>query len=71
MTALRGPGGSNAARPTRLAARLGNPESGSTATEYAILAGFIAVVIAVALSTFGSSLSEYFHYITNAVGSAL
>jgi pilus assembly protein Flp/PilA len=58
-----------------LAAGLGleadRSEQGATATEYALLVGFIAVVIAVSIGFFGTQLSTYFHNIATDVGAWL
>ena len=45
-------------------------DRGATATEYAILVGFIAVVIAVAIAFFGAELSDYIHHIAVSVSAA-
>ena len=59
-------------RLTEWAVRLGRSaepaERGATATEYALLVGFIAVIIAVSIGFFGSQLSTYYHNIATAVG---
>jgi pilus assembly protein Flp/PilA len=61
--------------PRRLAAlalRLGpladRSDRGATATEYALLVGFIAIVIAISLGFFGSQLSGFYHQIASDVG---
>jgi pilus assembly protein Flp/PilA len=60
-----------AAGPDPRHARAGrDPERGATATEYAILVGFIAVVIALAIGFFGESLSTFFQNIASSVASA-
>ncbi|TAM88281.1 MAG: Flp family type IVb pilin [Jatrophihabitans sp.] len=46
-------------------------DRGATATEYALLVGFIAVVIALAIAFFGTSLSEYIQHIANGLSAAL
>jgi Flp pilus assembly pilin Flp len=46
-------------------------DRGATATEYALLVGFIAVVIAIAVGFFGTSLEGYYTHITSAVGAYL
>jgi Flp pilus assembly pilin Flp len=48
-----------------------DPEAGATATEYALLVGFIAVVIGVAIAFFGSQLSSFYAAINNALSSWL
>lgn len=35
-------------------------DSGATATEYGILAGFVALALIVGVQIFGSALSDYF-----------
>ena len=42
-------------------------ERGATATEYALLVALIAIVIAVAVTFFGSNLSVFFHNIGSTV----
>jgi len=65
------------ARLVALAARLGPAlrgtlaDRGATATEYAVLVGFIAVVIATAIGFFGTSLGSYYSYLVSAVGTYL
>jgi pilus assembly protein Flp/PilA len=46
-------------------------ERGATATEYAILLGFIAVVIGFAIAFFGSNLNAFFNAIGSSIGSYL
>jgi len=46
-------------------------EDGATATEYAITAGFIAVVIVAGAGFFGLSLNGYFDHLTTGVKTAL
>jgi Flp pilus assembly pilin Flp len=46
-------------------------DEGATATEYALLVGFIAIVIAVAVGLFGSNLSTWFDTIASTVSSFL
>jgi pilus assembly protein Flp/PilA len=64
-------------RTTALAAKLGRitaaacSDRGATATEYALLVGFIAVVIAIAVGFFGTNLDGYYNHITSAVGAFL
>jgi pilus assembly protein Flp/PilA len=43
-----------------LTGRLGDRERGATATEYALLVGFIAIIIIGAVTIFGSDLSNLF-----------
>ena len=51
----------------RLATAPEDRERGATATEYALLVALIAIVIAVAVTFFGSSLSVFFTNIGNTV----
>ena len=53
--------------------RVGEDSSdrGATATEYAILVSFIALVVVFAIAFFGSNLSVYFTQIGNSVGGFL
>jgi pilus assembly protein Flp/PilA len=44
-------------------------EKGATATEYALLVAFIAIVIVVAVTAFGNNLNGFFARIANRVGS--
>jgi pilus assembly protein Flp/PilA len=46
-----------------------NEESGATAVEYAIMAGFIATVIVAAVQTLGASLIPIFTNIAAGIGS--
>ena len=46
-----------------------NEESGATAVEYAIMAGFIAAVIVAAVKTLGESLIPIFNNMTTGLGS--
>jgi len=54
------------------AARFGpvadSSDRGATATEYAMLVGFIAVIIAISIAFFGSSLSDYYQNIATSLG---
>jgi pilus assembly protein Flp/PilA len=45
----------------------GEREKGATATEYALLVGLIAIVIAVGVGFFGSELNSFFNTIGNKV----
>ncbi|HEY0297369.1 MAG TPA: Flp family type IVb pilin [Bordetella sp.] len=47
-----------------------NDESGATAIEYGLIAGLIAVVIIGALTVLGTSLTDLFTRVSDAVGSA-
>ena len=51
--------------------RLVNDEQGATATEYGILAGFIAIVIVAGVGSFGTALSLYFGQLSTGVRTAL
>ena len=46
-------------------------DRGATATEYALLVGFIALVIAVAVQFFGDSLSTFYHNIASSMSTWL
>ncbi|MDQ4501872.1 Flp family type IVb pilin [Sinomonas sp. ASV322] len=46
-------------------------ERGATATEYALLCGFIALVIVAGVGAFGSSLNGYFDQLAGGVKAAL
>ncbi|WP_415854593.1 Flp family type IVb pilin [Sinomonas sp. G460-2] len=48
-----------------------SPERGATATEYALLCGFIAMVIMVGVGIFGSALNGYYGQVTSTVRAAL
>jgi len=62
----------SAALLNRLRLNRGNfDQRGATATEYAILVGFIAVVIAGGVGVFGTSLGDYFVTLTADVAAAL
>ena len=49
----------------RLALRFFKDKSGATAIEYGLIAGLIAVVIIVAITTLGTNLSSKFNVIAN------
>ncbi len=49
--------------------RLVNEESGATAVEYAIMAGFIAAVIVAAVRTLGANLIPIFNNMNAGFGS--
>jgi pilus assembly protein Flp/PilA len=71
---LRGRAGGRrplAALVTRLGRLPDRSERGATATEYAMLVGFIAVVIAVSVGFFGSQLSDFYHQISTAIGTSI
>ena len=51
--------------------RLVNDEQGATATEYGILAGFIAIVIVAGVGVFGTALNVYFGQLSTGVRTAL
>jgi pilus assembly protein Flp/PilA len=42
-------------------------DSGATATEYAVLMAFIAIVVAVGIGVFGGKLNDFFDAISTAV----
>lgn len=46
-------------------------EQGATATEYAILCGFIAMVIVAGITLFGASLSDYYNHLVDLLRSGL
>jgi pilus assembly protein Flp/PilA len=50
------------------AQEFGDKERGATATEYAILVAFIAVVIVVGVTAFGSQLNTFFNGLGAKVG---
>lgn len=54
-----------------LLSRLRAQERGATATEYSILAGFIAIVIVAGVGLFGVALNSFFGFLTNGVRTAL
>lgn len=51
--------------------RLGPDERGATATEYGVLAGFIAMVIVAGVGAFGNALNGYFTWLSAGVRAAL
>lgn len=46
-------------------------DRGATATEYAILCGFIAMVILFGVAAFGTSLGDYYNHLVAGVQSTL
>lgn len=54
-------------RGIRLLFRVGSDTRGVTAIEYALIASLIAVVIIVAVTTVGTSLSSTFHLVATAL----
>ena len=52
-----------------LAVRVDDRDRGATATEYALLVALIAIVIAIAVTFFGSNLSVFFNNIGATVAS--
>jgi pilus assembly protein Flp/PilA len=48
-----------------------SPERGATATEYALLCGFIAMVIVFGVGVFGTALNAFYGQMTSGVRSAL
>ena len=51
--------------------RFSPDEQGATATEYGILAGFIAIVIVAGVGAFGTALALYFGQLSAGVRNAL
>lgn len=51
--------------------RRATAEQGATATEYSILAGFIAIAIVTGVGLLGLALDGYFNGLTNGVKAAL
>lgn len=51
--------------------RLRDQESGATATEYSILAGFIAIVVVAGVGLFGVALDSFFVFLTTGIKTAL
>lgn len=50
--------------------RLRREETGATAVEYALLVGFIAIVLIVGLTAFGGELSNFFKGLTSDITEA-
>ena len=48
-----------------------NQERGATATEYSILAGFIAIVIVAGVGLFGVALNSFFGFLSTGITTAL
>ncbi|MGF9650243.1 Flp family type IVb pilin [Pseudarthrobacter oxydans] len=46
-------------------------ERGATATEYSLLAGFIALVIVAGVGLFGVALNSFFGFLTTGIRTAL
>jgi pilus assembly protein Flp/PilA len=64
----------NGARPADLADSTAHDhgaesDRGATATEYAILVAFIALIIVLGVTFFGSNLNDWFHRLGGIVGS--
>ncbi|MEV7131412.1 Flp family type IVb pilin [Arthrobacter sp. NPDC093128] len=55
----------------QLQRRLSAEERGATATEYSILAGFIAIVLVAGVGLFGAALNGYFNGLGTGVQTAL
>ena len=55
----------------RLAIPLHTDERGATATEYGVLAGFIAIVIVAGVGAFGTALNLHFTWLSAGVRAAL
>jgi pilus assembly protein Flp/PilA len=51
--------------------RIHHEERGATATEYSILAGFIAIFIVAGVGLFGVALNSFFGFLTTGVKTAL
>ena len=51
--------------------RLDTDEHGATATEYGVLAGFIAIAIVAGVGAFGTALNLYFGQLSAGVRAAL
>ena len=51
--------------------RLVSDEQGATATEYGVLAGFIAIAIVAGVGAFGTALNLYFGQLSAGVRAAL
>jgi pilus assembly protein Flp/PilA len=54
-----------------LIARFRDQERGATATEYSLLAGFIALVIVAGVGLFGVALNSFFGFLTTGIRTAL
>lgn len=54
-----------------LCLRFRREERGATATEYSILAGFIAFVIVAGVSLFGVALNSFYGFLTTGIRAAL
>ena len=54
-----------------LLARFRDQERGATATEYSLLAGFIALVIVAGVGLFGVALNSFFGFLTTGIRTAL
>ncbi|WP_455834990.1 Flp family type IVb pilin [Pseudarthrobacter siccitolerans] len=48
-----------------------NQERGATATEYSILAGFIAIVLVAGVGLFGTALNSSFGFLSTGISTAL
>jgi pilus assembly protein Flp/PilA len=48
-----------------------NQERGTTATEYSLLVGFIAIVIVAGVGLFGTALNSSFGFLTTGIRTAL
>ena len=51
--------------------RIRTEQQGATATEYSILAGFVAIVIVAGVGLFGVALNSFFGFLTTGVRTAL
>jgi pilus assembly protein Flp/PilA len=54
-----------------LLSRFRDQERGATATEYSLLAGFIALVIVAGVGLFGVALNSFFGFLTTGIRTAL
>jgi pilus assembly protein Flp/PilA len=52
-------------------AALRDQERGATATEYSLLAGFIAMVIVAGAALFGVALNSFFGFLSTGISTAL
>jgi pilus assembly protein Flp/PilA len=58
-------------RTSALISTFRDQEGGATATEYSILAGFIAIVIVAGVGLLGVALNSIFGFLTTGIGTAL
>jgi pilus assembly protein Flp/PilA len=55
----------------RLKGRTAESDTGATATEYAILLGFIAIVIVVGITAFGTQLNAFYNVLATKLAALL